>query len=71
MLMRFRKVVRRKASSGYPHPTWGFFCCGRGDPMAGARPKRKLTAIFSADVKGHSRLVGEDESATVKTLDAQ
>lgn len=32
--------------------------------------KRKLTAIFSADVAGYSRLMGEDESATVKTLEA-
>jgi adenylate cyclase len=30
--------------------------------------KRKLTAILSADVKGYSRLMGEDEAATVKTL---
>jgi len=27
--------------------------------------KRKLTAILSADVKGYSRLMGEDEVATV------
>jgi class 3 adenylate cyclase len=26
--------------------------------------KRKLTAILSADVKGYSRLMGEDEKAT-------
>jgi adenylate cyclase len=32
--------------------------------------KRKLTAVFSADVVGYSRLMGEDESATVKTLEA-
>jgi TolB-like protein/class 3 adenylate cyclase len=32
--------------------------------------KRKLTAILSADVKGYSRLMGEDEAATVKTLTA-
>jgi class 3 adenylate cyclase len=32
--------------------------------------KRKLTAILSADVAGYSRLMGEDESATVKTLEA-
>ena len=32
------------------------------------RTKRKLTAIFSADVKGYSRLMGEDELATVETL---
>jgi adenylate cyclase len=30
--------------------------------------KRKLTAILSADVKGYSRLMGEDEKATVRTL---
>jgi adenylate cyclase len=30
--------------------------------------KRKLTAVFSADVAGYSRLMGEDEQETVKTL---
>ena len=30
--------------------------------------KRKLTAILSADVKGYSRLMGEDELATVRTI---
>ena len=30
--------------------------------------KRKLTAIFSADVAGYSRLMAEDETATVKTI---
>jgi adenylate cyclase len=32
--------------------------------------ERKLAAIFSADVKGYSRLMGEDELATVRTLTA-
>ena len=32
--------------------------------------KRKLTAILSADVKGYSRLMGEDEEATVRTITA-
>jgi adenylate cyclase len=32
--------------------------------------KRKLTAVFSADVAGYSRLMGDDEAATVKTLEA-
>jgi len=32
--------------------------------------KRKLTAILSADVKGYSRLMGEDEEATLRTLNA-
>jgi len=30
--------------------------------------KRKLTAIFSADAVGYSRLMAEDEAATVKTI---
>ena len=29
---------------------------------------RKLSAVLSADVKGYSRLMGEDESGTVRTL---
>src|SRR4030043_2397284 len=30
--------------------------------------KRKLAAILSADVKGYSRLMGEDEVGTIRTL---
>jgi len=30
--------------------------------------ERKLTAILSADVEGYSRLMGEDEQATIRTL---
>jgi TolB-like protein/Tfp pilus assembly protein PilF len=30
--------------------------------------KRKLTAILSADVKGYSRLMSEDETGTIRTL---
>jgi class 3 adenylate cyclase len=30
--------------------------------------KRKLTAILSADTVGYSRLMGEDEAVTVRTL---
>jgi class 3 adenylate cyclase len=36
--------------------------------MSSTSFKRKLTAILSADVKGYSRLMGEDEDATVRTL---
>jgi adenylate cyclase len=32
--------------------------------------KRKLTAILSADVEGYSRLMGENEESTVRTLTA-
>jgi adenylate cyclase len=32
--------------------------------------KRKLTTLFSADVAGYSRLMGQDESATVETITA-
>jgi adenylate cyclase len=38
--------------------------------MTTERYGRKLTAILSADVKGYSRLMGEDEEATVRTLTA-
>ena len=36
--------------------------------MTEERTKRKLTAILSADVKGYSRLMAEDELSTVETL---
>ena len=39
-----------------------------GDSMTTQEVKRKLTAILSADVKGYSRLMGEDEKGTVRTL---
>jgi adenylate cyclase len=38
--------------------------------MEPTRIERKLTAILSADVKGYSRLMGEDEVATIRTLTA-
>jgi adenylate cyclase len=36
--------------------------------MTTQESKRKLAAILSADVKGYSRLMSQDEEATVKTL---
>ena len=36
--------------------------------MADENYKRKLTAILSADVAGYSRLMGDNEAATVTTL---
>ena len=36
--------------------------------MANEGFKRKLTAILSADVVGYSRLMGDDEEATIRTL---
>src|SRR5439155_7103182 len=46
-----------------------------GNETHPARPtsasiERKLAAILSADVKGYSRLMGEDEEATIRTLTA-
>jgi class 3 adenylate cyclase len=42
----------------------------RGLPQmqADQAPRRKLAAILSADVAGYSRLMGEDETATLDTL---
>lgn len=36
--------------------------------MSAEKYKRRLTAILSADVSGYSRLMGEDEAATVSTI---
>ena len=38
--------------------------------MTEERVKRKLSAIFSADVEGYSRLMGDDEASTVRTLES-
>jgi class 3 adenylate cyclase len=38
--------------------------------MADEGFKRKLAAILSADVEGYSRLMDDDEEATVRTLTA-
>jgi adenylate cyclase len=38
--------------------------------MSTQEVKRKLAAILSADVKGYSRLMGEDEEVTLRTLNA-
>ena len=38
--------------------------------MEGQRIERKLSAIFAADVEGHSRLMGRDEVGSLRTLTA-
>jgi adenylate cyclase len=38
--------------------------------MTEERVRRKISAILSADVAGYSRLMGEDEVSTVRTLEA-
>lgn len=38
--------------------------------MTAEKFNRKLTAILSADVMGYSRLMGEDEEGTLRTLSA-
>jgi adenylate cyclase len=63
----FPEGGEEQASGGYHHPPGGFFHLG-GDPMPAGSFKRKLTTILSADVKGYSRLMGEDEEWTVHTL---
>jgi adenylate cyclase len=42
----------------------------RVPPAATAGMARRLAAILSADVKGYSRLMSEDEAATIRTLTA-
>jgi adenylate cyclase len=48
----------------------GGFCVLGAVPMAEEKKRRKLTAIFSADVEGYSRLMADDEEATVITINA-
>ncbi len=38
--------------------------------MVEKRVQRRLAAILAADVAGYSRLMGEDEEATLQTLKA-
>ena len=38
--------------------------------MTAKEVKRKLAAILSADVKGYSRVMGEDEEGTLRILNA-
>ena len=64
----------KKASAGYLYPIGGFSLgqinYRRFDPMTEEQAKRKLAAILSADVKGYSRLMEDDEEATVRTITA-
>ena len=46
---------------------WRFLFLG-GYPMATEGFKRKLTAIFSADFAGYSRLMGEDDELRIRTI---
>lgn len=39
-------------------------------PTSAVGMERKLAAIFSTDVAGYSRLMGDDEEATIRTLTA-
>jgi hypothetical protein len=59
----FPEGIAKKASKGYLYPIGGFCILG-GAPMTEEPVKRKLTAILSADVKGYSRLMQDDESST-------
>jgi class 3 adenylate cyclase len=49
--------------SGYTRP-------GRSRTLEAHRVERKLSAIFAADVEGYSRLMGQDEVGTLRTLTA-
>ena len=59
-----------QASSRQLYLLGGFLGFRGGCPVSEPKKKRKLTAIFSADVKGYSRLMANDEEATVNTINA-
>src|SRR4030095_12444024 len=62
-------AAMRVAAGAAPRSQDGRYCT---DEAGVALPsiQRKLAAIFSADVQGYSRLMGDDEVATVRTLTA-
>ena len=51
-----------------PSMVFGGFCVLGGNTMATEGFKRKLTAVFCADVFGYNRLLGEADDATVRTV---
>jgi DNA-binding response OmpR family regulator len=61
LLARIRAVLRRRAQAPGPLQS-------EDKPAAGAEMHRKLKAILSADVKEFSRLMAEDELATIRIL---
>jgi class 3 adenylate cyclase len=66
MGMCHQKVIKVKPLRDLAIPLEAF--CLESDLMATEDLEVMLTAIFSSDVAGYSRLMGEDEVATVKTL---
>jgi class 3 adenylate cyclase len=50
------------------------YALAKGKPLVALAPctawERRLAAILSADVQGYSRLLSEDEEATIRTLTA-
>ena len=54
----------RVSEAGYSFHLYSF----KLNRMTPEKFKRKLAAILSADVKGYSRLMGEDEEATLRSL---
>src|SRR5689334_4243595 len=49
---------------------WAILSVGRCRTLEAHRVERKLSAIFAADVEGYSRLMGQDEVGTLRTLTA-
>jgi hypothetical protein len=67
MKTRHQKVLKVKPP-GASVPFGRLFLLGSA-PTNTQDFRRKLTAVLSADVAGYSRMMGEDEAATVKTLE--
>src|SRR5215510_12220308 len=49
---------------------FGYTGSGRCRTLEARSVERKLAAIFAADVEGYSRLMGQDEVGTLRTLTA-
>ena len=65
-----QSILSSASPRGYGSPFDNIDTQEDKSPAMRGTMERKLMAILSADVKGYSRLMGDDEEATIRTLTA-
>ena len=68
IFLRLPYTALRFRSTPTPHDGIDTYCKQAGRSALGSLVERELTAILCADVYGYSRLLGEDEEATLRIL---
>ena len=64
-------AIQARTAAGAHRPAWRgneYIVSAENESGGGDKGRRKLAAIFSADVVGYSRLMGDDDEATLRTL---